>query len=266
MKTDSQVKIYIAGSGKVARYFAHLMVSKGIKIHKIWSRNADKGLALAEFAHAGFLHVESEKEDKNPAFCIVAVADDAIEEVVGNLSPIFPNTCFLHCSGMFDTDQLLRFTPYVGCLYPLMSIPDDPSLVPSDPPIIYHSAQGKYQQALEILVEKLSKHHLNIEDKNRQYIHLAAVFINNFVNILLQVGHDIATSKNLDFKLLLPLAKNTIERLSITRPGNVQTGPAIRRDAKTIEKHLQLLRDYPEEYMEMYLWFTQYIQKIHPKS
>ncbi len=52
--------------------------------------------------------------------------------------------------------------------------------------------------------------------------------------------------EGLDFKQLLPLIEETAIRIKDISPAQAQTGPAFRHDDETIQKHLVLLKDYPQ--------------------
>jgi len=65
-------------------------------------------------------------------------------------------------------------------------------------------------------------------------------------------------SEGIDFKLLLPLIRETAERLDHISPSQSQTGPALRNDRDTIEKHLLLLKKYPH-LKKIYQTFTESI-------
>jgi hypothetical protein len=52
--------------------------------------------------------------------------------------------------------------------------------------------------------------------------------------------------EGLDFTLLQPLIRETAERIEFMSPAESQTGPALRKDRPTIQKHLELLTDYPQ--------------------
>jgi predicted short-subunit dehydrogenase-like oxidoreductase (DUF2520 family) len=52
--------------------------------------------------------------------------------------------------------------------------------------------------------------------------------------------------EGLDFYLLLPLIKETAEGLDNMSPAKLQTGPAVRGDYTTIDKHMALLFKYPQ--------------------
>jgi hypothetical protein len=51
------------------------------------------------------------------------------------------------------------------------------------------------------------------------------------------------TEHGMPFDILKPLIFQFIENLHRYSPSEIQTGPAIRRDFQTIEKHVQLLGD-----------------------
>jgi hypothetical protein len=91
-------------------------------------------------------------------------------------------------------------------------------------------------------------------------MHLAAVFCNNFVNHIYVLMKEYCNKEGLDFNLLLPLIHETANRLNIMDPLEAQTGPALRKDAETIEKHLPILDSYPSLKI-LYQSITQSIQQ-----
>ena len=50
-------------------------------------------------------------------------------------------------------------------------------------------------------------------------------------------------SNNHTPEMLLPLIKESIHKLNYISPAKAQTGPAVRHDDITIEKHLQMLNN-----------------------
>ena len=49
-----------------------------------------------------------------------------------------------------------------------------------------------------------------------------------------------------DLALLAPILRETFSKMADMGPESAQTGPAIRNDQVTIQKHLALLKAYPE--------------------
>src|SRR5690606_15948426 len=101
--------------------------------------------------------------------------------------------------------------------------------------------------------------------QQRLALHVSAVFANNFTNALYQIAYDILKQADLDFELIIPLIRETAEKIQNHVPEQVQTGPAIRNDGKTINTHLQFLSDR-EELTEIYQQLTYYIKKRRPKA
>ena len=93
-------------------------------------------------------------------------------------------------------------------------------------------------------------------------LHTAAVFANNFTNALFTLADDILRKENLDFNLLLPLIKETVSRLESQHPEEMQTGPAIRGDKQSMQKHLEwLCRQGMTDEKAIYEMLTKYIEK-----
>ena len=69
----------------------------------------------------------------------------------------------------------------------------------------------------------------------------------------------ILESKKLDPKIILPLIRETANKLVQLNPKEAQTGPAIRKDMVTIKKHLNLLQN--SDFFELYKILTNSILK-----
>ena len=92
-------------------------------------------------------------------------------------------------------------------------------------------------------------------------MHLAAVFVNNFTNQLYRVAHEITEAESVEFDILKPLIKETAKKVQTISPYMAQTGPAIRKDKKTISKHLQALEN--KIHKDIYELLTKAIQETH---
>jgi predicted short-subunit dehydrogenase-like oxidoreductase (DUF2520 family) len=113
---------------------------------------------------------------------------------------------------------------------------------------------------LQELAQLLSEKVFVITDEQRAVLHVAAVFVNNFSNHLFRIGEEILKDHEMSFELLLPLIRETVNKLDSLSPEEAQTGPAIRGDQTTIRRHLKLLKSYPE-YQEIYRMLSEGIQK-----
>ena len=110
------------------------------------------------------------------------------------------------------------------------------------------------------IAEQLSEKVYLINDAQRAKLHVAAVFVNNFTNNLFTLGEQITQKENLSFEILKPLIQETVEKIQTHSPLEMQTGPAIRNDQNTIDRHLKYLQKEFPELVEVYLTMTKSIQ------
>jgi predicted short-subunit dehydrogenase-like oxidoreductase (DUF2520 family) len=112
---------------------------------------------------------------------------------------------------------------------------------------------------LEKIAKTISDKIYNINSLQRKSLHVSAVFVNNFVNHLYQIGNDICNENNVDFDILKPLILETANKIIEISPKSAQTGPAKRKDSVVIEQHLDFLKD--ENQQNIYKILTQSIQQ-----
>jgi predicted short-subunit dehydrogenase-like oxidoreductase (DUF2520 family) len=106
----------------------------------------------------------------------------------------------------------------------------------------------------------LSKKVEPIDSAQRKVIHIAAVFACNFTNHLFSISEGILKKEKMNFALLEPLIKETLQKAFELGPPQAQTGPAIRGDNKIIQQHLDYLQNEPE-IQELYRLISEDIMK-----
>ena len=79
-----------------------------------------------------------------------------------------------------------------------------------------------------------------MDSEQRKYLHLAAVYVNNFVNQLYQTAYEILEDREIPFDLLQPLILETAQKVIDQKPADVQTGPAKRGDEGIMQAHLSI--------------------------
>ena len=94
-------------------------------------------------------------------------------------------------------------------------------------------------------------------------MHVAAVVVSNFTNHLYALAAEFCKKEGVDFGLLAPLIMETAGRIQKSSPADVQTGPAVRNDIFTIEKHLRVLAGHPA-LKNIYLKLTDSIMTAPP--
>lgn len=192
---------------------------------------------------------------------ILGIPDDAI----ASFSEIIPfkNKLVVHTSGAVEM-AVLSAKNRRGVFYPLQSFSKYREIEYEQIPICIESENATDLDILKKIGNSISNNVVEINSKERAKLHLAAVFVNNFVNHLYQIGHEILADTTISFDLLKPLIQETANKIGGLTPFEAQTGPAKRADSKTIEKHLHLLEE--SEYREIYLLLTNAIKKSHGKK
>ena len=192
---------------------------------------------------------------------VIAVSDDSIAQFSSDLP--FTNRFIVHTSGsvaMHDLDKKNE----IGVFYPLQTFSKDAELDFSEVPICVEVYEKKNLQLLKYLAIAVGCKPTKITTEQRQTLHLAAVFVNNFTNQLYRIGHEICETKNIEFEILHPLIQETARKIQDMSPFKAQTGPAKRNDKKTIKRQLKLIEK--EEHEAIYKMLTSSIKKTHNVS
>ena len=75
-----------------------------------------------------------------------------------------------------------------------------------------------------------------------------------------QIGNALCEENSVPFAILQPLIEETANKIKTLTPTDAQTGPAIRNDEPTIQKHLEALEN--PTYRELYRQLTLSIQNV----
>ena len=170
----------------------------------------------------------------------------------------------VHTAGSVSREILKPISERNGVLYPLQSLRRETEHVPGIP-ILVDASDGDSLKVLEGLAASVSSQVARASDAERLKLHTAAVIVNNFSNHLYTLAEDFCKRSGVEFKLLVPLIKETADRISILSPAGLQTGPAIRNDMGTIEKHLDLLSGFPE-IQKIYRQLTESIKSFSKEN
>jgi predicted short-subunit dehydrogenase-like oxidoreductase (DUF2520 family) len=260
-----QNAISFAGAGRVAEALCKELFHAGFRIDKIVSETKDSGTLLADACQATWssdlLFGDSTK------ILIIAVPDHRLKSVLGYIK-CAPETLVVHTAGSFGLDIFPEHIKHKGIFYPLQTFSKGRKVNFMDLPFLLESSNDESSAILRKLVESIHGEVHFVDTDHRRMLHLAAVFICNFTNHMLTMGKEVTLKAGFSFELLVPLLKETISKAIDSGPENSQTGPAVRHDQNTIEKHLELLSFSPELqkiYNEMTKSIIEYY-KIKDKS
>jgi predicted short-subunit dehydrogenase-like oxidoreductase (DUF2520 family) len=246
------IKVVILGSGNVAQHLIKVMENSSmIDLIQVFARNPKQ---LNLLLNSNKVISEYQKIAAADVY-IISVSDNAIAEVSEKLP--FENRLVIHTSGS-SALSVLGNKNRKGVFYPLQTFTKGKNVDFSPIPICIEAENEQDIQLLETLALAISKKNFKINSEQRKSLHVAAVFVCNFVNHLYQIGNVICEANQIPFEVLHPLIQETAQKILEINPKEAQTGPALRNDTKTIEKHLDFLSD--ENYRTIYKLLTQSIQ------
>ncbi|MQP25846.1 DUF2520 domain-containing protein [Flavobacterium sp. LMO8] len=248
------IKVVIIGSGNVAQHLIKVMqIAANVNLFQVFARNKESVLHLiAEDKITSDYNAIKEAD-----VYIISVSDNAIAEVAENLP--FQNRLVVHTSGTSEL-SVLDSKNRKGVFYPLQTFSKSKEIDFSSIPICLEAENETDLLLLEQLANTITQKTYRISSEQRKSLHVAAVFVCNFVNHMYSIGNQICEEHNVPFEVLQPLIMETAQKISTLKPEEAQTGPAFRNDTKTIEKHLDFLEN--PEYKNLYQLLTQSIQHV----
>ena len=254
--------ISFAGAGRVASALCKRISEKGFKIDLVVSLSKERGRRLADECNTAWSDDLSYPASTD--IVIVAVPDHSLGAVLEKIR-CRPGTLVVHTAGSFGIDIFPGQIHHKGVFYPLQTFSEGRDVDFNDLPFLLESSDLKSSDILTYLATAIGGKSFFLNTDQRILVHLAAVFICNFSNHMLTLGKQISVKAGLPFGIFHPLLQETISKAIDLGPENSQTGPAVRNDRNTIEKHLELLSFSPE-LQQMYREITMSIIKIHNKS
>ncbi len=236
------MRVVIIGSGNVATVLGRLLLKSKHEIVQVVSRQPEHAGLLANELHCGFTDYNG-AIDKSASIYIIAIKDCALYELNNTLQ--FGNALIVHTAGSIPCNVLQDMSVNYGVLYPLQSLRSEMEIVEEIPFLV----DGNTPDAITLIQDLANTISSSVSiagDEERLKLHVAAVVVNNFSNHLYALAEEFCEKERVDFKMLVPLIRETANRIADYSPSSVQTGPAMRDDTFTLEKHLRLLNNYPK--------------------
>jgi len=247
--------IVLIGSGNTATVIGRKSLAVGHRIVQVYSRDANNANKLAiRLGTSSTSYISS--VEKKTDLLIIALGDEAIGSFVKDLGTV--KCLVVHTAGAVPMSAAAGLNKLYGVLYPLQSLRKEIETIPPLTMLVDGNIPESKRQIKEFAAT-ISEIVLEADDDTRLKYHLAGTLVNNFTNYLFVLAETFCKKENISFAVLQPLMEETVFRLRNASPRILQTGPAIRNDQVTLQKHRQLLLQYPS-LLEFYEKFTKEIQ------
>jgi predicted short-subunit dehydrogenase-like oxidoreductase (DUF2520 family) len=255
----SSYKIVLIGAGNVANHLGNALQNSGHQIVQVFSKTLDNAEELGLMLNTPYTDNLSDI-DKDADIYLLAVKDYAIDDVILELR--LPGKIVAHTSGAVPLQGMEHISKKCGVFYPFQTMTKNVPVDLTKVPFFIEASDKETENVLMTLAKSISRLSQVIKGEQRKALHLAAVYVNNFSNHLFYIAQSILKKEKLPFELLYPLIKETVVKVGVNDPREIQTGPARRDDYKTIDEHLHYLENYPE-FREVYLVMTESIMAAY---
>lgn len=249
------MKVLLIGTGRLAFHLAHALARSSAELIGIAGRNAQKTAALATKADTVPYTIDDPPSHAN--VIILAVKDDAIEEVAGALRP--RDAVIVHTSGASSTDLLLPHSMR-GVIWPVQTFGGVDPVDLAHVPLVIDGNNDPCIAIIRDLSSRLSERVVHADHLKRKKLHLASVFASNFPVAMMMEAEKILQQTDLPTDLLASLWLTSARNVEERGAKQSLTGPAARADRSTIQQHLDLLNE-DGELQELYRMMSERIMR-----
>jgi len=248
--------IVLIGAGNVATQLGLALKRANHKIIQVYSKHNPSAIELAKKLKSPFT-TSLDEIISDADIYIISVKDDAIANVANHIR--LNDKIIIHTSGSVAVDSIKSCSKNYGVFYPLQTFSKNKKADFKKVPICLEANNKKTFKILETLAKSISNNIHKINSQQRINIHIAAVFACNFTNHFYVIADDILKSNKLSLDLIKPLIAETAEKIKNNSPIEMQTGPAIRGDKKTMDKHLKMITN--KKYKQLYKLVSKSIEE-----
>jgi predicted short-subunit dehydrogenase-like oxidoreductase (DUF2520 family) len=256
--------VFIIGAGVVGTTLAAKLLHAGVPVAGVHGRQTN--LSEQASALSGVLGSSGPLPDivAESDVVIVSVRDARIPEIAKRLvveKKLRPNQVLLHTSGNRPAAEMLApARPHVrglGTLHPLIAVTDAPGSlenlrgaafgVEGDEPAVKSATR---------LVKMMGGRTLRLAAENMALYHAAAVIGSNYVVALADLSRSLLVAAGIGEddaqKALMPLMTSAVRNLVEVGLPSALTGPVVRGDVESVERHVAALSRSAPEVLDLY--------------
>ncbi len=258
------MKIVLIGSGNLATAISTSIIEAGHTINQVVNRNRGSAKLLSDKIKSEVVYKINEIFTYADIY-LIATPDSTISGIVEELPPL--NGIVVHCSGGTSIESLkeVKAKGY-GVLYPFQTFTKTRPVNLKTIPILVEGNSSKNLEIISNFARSLSEKVIATDSETRAWVHMSGVFTNNFINHLITISNRILNERGIDVNIINPLLTETIDKALAIGPVNAQTGPAIRYDEATINKHMKMLQELSPELAKIYKELSLSIQSTSKKN
>lgn len=246
--SPSAPPIAVIGLGRVGTVLSRALHAAGYPIVAVASRDPAKAAAAAYSLNA--LPATPAEAVQRADLVLLTVPDDVLPELAHQLAELHAwrrGQFVVHASGASPASVLQPAAAYgaiTGSFHPVAAFASHDSILP--PGITFGiEAPQPLQDVLVQMAHALGGYPLPLADTDKTVYHAAAVVASNYTVTLAamaaQLFGTLGTSPEEALRALLPLMRTTLDNLQQQGLPDALTGPLVRGDTGTVQRHLEAL-------------------------
>jgi predicted short-subunit dehydrogenase-like oxidoreductase (DUF2520 family) len=253
------LKIGFIGAGTVGTALAVKLNEKDYSIVAVASRTKSSAERLSNAV--GGCRVCSDKQEVADAaeLIFVTTPDDVIPQVVAEVK-WHRGQSVVHCSGAASLDILetaKEAEAHVGAFHPLQTFANVAYAIENIPGSTFAlEGEEPLLSILKEIAEALEGRWVVLRPGDKVLYHAAAVISCNYLVTLVKLATDLwqifGVSAKDSIQALLPLLRGTVNNISNVGFPYCLTGPIARGDLRTIQKHLEALKESAPKLLSIY--------------
>lgn len=244
-------KISVVGTGAVGSSLIKQLSGAGYEIKSVISRQPAKEVHNRIGIKLPIVHPDELTGNNIGQILFISTPDDAIskmDETISGLDINWQGRVVTHCSGFHASNILKKMNEKgasVAAFHPIQTFVDRSGKETFKD--INISIEGD-DEALGVLMDialNLQANPILLNSNQKEILHIAAVFISNYVVALGGIS-DRLIKENVNgagLKILFPLLHQTINNLGQFEPDEALSGPIERGDIDMLKRHLKTLEN-----------------------
>lgn len=235
------MRIALVGPGRAGTALATAMRRAGHDIVAVAARDRKDAERVAEGLDASPVVIGDSLPQAD--LVLIAVRDDAIGEVAGEMAPVVGDAGgVVHLSGATSVDALEPIAATgvaTGSFHPLQTIPTpEVGAERLDGAWVAVTASPPLRETLHELAASFGGRPFDLDDDQKATYHAAASAAANFPVAALAVAHDLFEAAGVPFDAAAPLVDAVVANAFELGPQAALTGPVARGDAGTVAAQL----------------------------
>lgn len=246
------INISLIGTGRLSfNLMNEILDNKSLSLNQIYGRSKFRPKNISDQIE----YIKEIKNLKKSDFYFIAVSDIEIEKISNKINSY--DGIVIHLSGSTNINVLSIHKNH-GVFYPLQTFSYDSNLSFKQIPILIEANSKINLSKIKKLADIFSKKVYKMNSSKRLVCHISATIANNFSNHMIVSAEKILEENKINKSIIKPLIFETFNKLNKMSAKDAQTGPALRNDYITIEKHLKQLVN--SDFLDLYKEVTKNIK------